>query len=70
MLKKLLNDPAFFDIFGLITFSFISIVSVKSLVSGEPVSRIALFILLMIGIAGLIVDGRIVWRRFIKRKSD
>lgn len=66
-LKVLLKDPAFWDIFGLFTFSFISIVALWSLSTEEPFSRPLRTIFLLIGAGGLIIDSQMVWRRFVKK---
>ena len=62
--------PESFDILGLFTFSFITILSFWSLVSYNPFPRWAVFILLLIGIAGLIIDGSIVYQTYIKKSND
>jgi len=66
-IKVLLKDPAFWDIFGLFTFSFISYTTIKSLSTNQPFSRPFVLIFFVIGIAGLLVDGRMVWERWIKK---
>ena len=58
--------PEFFDIFGLATFSFITIISIWSLKTGKPFPRWAIILFLLIGIAGLIVDGGIVYKTYIR----
>ncbi|MBU1037248.1 hypothetical protein KKF32_04455 [Patescibacteria group bacterium] len=59
-------SPAFFDIFGIATFSFIIIVTAYALSTKKRLSRKTLFILLIIGILGLIVDFTIVYSNFLK----
>ncbi|MEK7106581.1 MAG: hypothetical protein AAB899_00135 [Patescibacteria group bacterium] len=59
--------PESFDILGLITFPSIAILSAYALVTGNPLPRWALFLLLFIGIAGLIIDGTIVYKTFLKK---
>ncbi len=55
LLKKM--PPAFFDIFGLATFSFLSYVGWKMLKTrGETSDNIA-FLLFWIGLMGLIIDS-------------
>lgn len=56
-----------FDILGLFTFSFITILSVWSLLSGELFPKWAVFLLLIIGVLGLIIDGAIVYQAYIKK---
>ena len=58
--------PEFFDIFGLATFSFITAVSIWSLKTGKPFPKWAVILFLIIGIAGLIVDGGIVYTTYLK----
>ncbi|MDO8523207.1 MAG: hypothetical protein Q7S12_02905 [bacterium] len=65
--KKLLKEPAFWDIFGLFIYSFIAIVAVRSLSTNLPFSRPLQVIFLLIGMAGLLIDSQTVWRRFIKK---
>lgn len=66
-LKKLLKDPAFFDIFGLLTFSYLAYIAINSLNTEKPIGRPFLVVLLLIAAGGLVVDGHIVWERFIKK---
>lgn len=54
-------QPEFFDKFGLLCFSFITGLSVWMLKTKKETSDLLAFILLGIGIAGLIVDGAIVF---------
>jgi len=58
--------PEFFDIFGLLVFSFITILSIWSLRTERVVPVWATVILLLIGISGLIVDGAIVYITYIQ----
>ena len=53
--------PEFFDIFGLAVFAFIVGVSIWGIRTGRAMPRLALSILLVIGISGFIVDGVIVF---------
>ena len=59
--------PESFDIFGILTFGFITILSVWLLKTGQTIPEWALFILLGIGILGILVDGVIVYRTYIKK---
>lgn len=61
--------PESFDILGLITFPSIALLSLYALITGNPLPRWALFLLLFIGIAGLIIDGAIVYLTFLKKKD-
>ena len=51
----------FFDIFGVFIFIFFIILSSWGLKTKKPFPRWALMILLLVGIAGLITDGVIVF---------
>lgn len=65
------KKPEFYDIFGLGTFSFIMAISLWALKTGNPFPTWVLFILLLIGVAGFIVDGTIVYKTFLgPAKSD
>jgi len=64
------KKPEFYDIFGLATFSFITAASLWSLKTGNSFPVWILFVLLFIGIAGLIVDGTIVYKTFFRREPD
>lgn len=64
----MLLRPEFFDIFGLGVFGFITAISVWALKTGNPPPRWSLFLLLGIGIAGLIVDGTIVFTTYFRKK--
>ncbi len=59
-------QPSFFDIFGLITFTFITAVSLWALLVKRSLPRWILIILLFIGVGGLIVDGSIVYMIYIR----
>lgn len=61
--------PEFFDIFGLGTFGFITIVSLRALSTGQTLPNWVLVIFLVIGICGLAVDGSIVWRTYVKKSK-
>ena len=69
-IKSLLKDPAFWDIFGLFTFSFILYTTTKSLSTNQPFSRPFVLVFFVIGIAGLLVDGQMVWKRWIKGEKE
>ncbi len=61
--------PEFFDIFGILTFSVIVYIGARGLFWGEQVAPWGLWFLFLIGIAGLIVDGTIVYITYLKRKN-
>lgn len=58
-----------FDILGLGVFSFIAVISIRSLFFSQPFSKLVVYSLLIISILGLIVDGYIVYRTYLKRKK-
>ncbi|KKW17256.1 hypothetical protein A3C86_01370 [Candidatus Kaiserbacteria bacterium RIFCSPHIGHO2_02_FULL_49_16] len=60
--------PESFDILGLIAFPSIALLSLYALITGNTLPRWALFLLLFIGIAGLIIDGVIVYKTFLKKQ--
>lgn len=57
--------PEFFDIFGLIVFTFLFIVGILMLKSKKKLPDWVGFIILLIGISGLIVDGAIVIKTYL-----
>ncbi|MEK7070552.1 MAG: hypothetical protein AAB966_01985, partial [Patescibacteria group bacterium] len=61
--------PEFFDIFGILTFSVLIYLGAQALFFGEQVPHWGLWFLFLIGIAGLIVDGTIVYITYLKRKN-
>jgi RsiW-degrading membrane proteinase PrsW (M82 family) len=65
VIELLPQDPEFYDLFGLVVFTFILAISIYSLKTAKPIPKWALIILIIIGIAGLIVDGAIVYSRYL-----
>ena len=61
--------PEFFDIFGILTFSIILYLGARGLFWGEQISHWGLWFLFLVGIAGLIVDGTIVYRTYLRRNN-
>jgi hypothetical protein len=57
--------PEFFDIFGVIIFSYIILISVKALKKNKKLTKKELIILLIIGTLGLIVDGTIIYKTYL-----
>jgi len=57
----------FFDIFGVFIWIFFIVVSLRALVTGNMPDW-ALFVILVIGVLGLIVDGTIVYKTYIRKK--
>lgn len=64
-IKTLLCRPEFYDIFGFFIFVFIIAACAWSLTTGNELSETLTSILLVIGIAGLIVDGSMVYSKFL-----
>ncbi len=59
------HNPEFFDIFGLFVFAFLFIIGIWMLKSRQKLPNWAGFIILLIAILGLIVDGSIVIKTYI-----
>ncbi|MBU2053176.1 MAG: hypothetical protein ABIJ14_02745 [Nanoarchaeota archaeon] len=58
------NPPEFFDIFGLIVFIFLFIIGIL-MIHGKKLPDWTGFVILLIAILGLIVDGSIIIKKFI-----
>ena len=69
VMKKIspLLRPEFFDIFGVFVWIFFIVVSLRALVTGNMPDW-TLFVILVIGVLGLIVDGTIVYKTYIRKK--
>ena len=67
---RFLKKPETYDIFGLFTFAFITALSIWSLKTALPLPLWANIILLVIGIIGLIIDGLIVFKKFISKQGN
>ena len=61
----ILTQPEFYDIFGLFVFAFITVTAIWALKTKRALPVWVLVTLLIIGILGLIVDGTIVFTRFL-----
>ena len=59
-LIELISDPTFFDKFGLVIFTFITIIATYMLYARKLPDRKVLWLLLVVGILGLITDGTIL----------
>jgi len=59
-LNELLTNPKFWDVFGLPVFTFITILSVWMLNTNKRPDRRVVWMLLIIGILGLAIDGSIL----------
>ena len=62
-LFKIFN-PSFFDIFGVIFFVFLIIISVWELRKKRPLPKVIFFILLSAGIIGFILDSISVYKAY------
>lgn len=63
-MKRFYHNPAFYDIFGVFIFVFIIVISVLMLNSNEKLPNYLTWILLIIGILGLIVDLFSVYKEY------
>jgi hypothetical protein len=59
------NQPEFFDLFGLVVFAFLFWVGYKMLKSRKRLPDWVGFVILLIAILGIIVDGYIVIKTYI-----
>lgn len=66
-MEQLPFPPQFFDIFGVITFLYITYFALSRIADGKkPAPLWALLLLLGIGLAGLLIDGAIVYFFYLK----
>ena len=63
---KSMPNPAFFDIFGILIFTFLIWVGYTNLNEVKPLSPLVAAIILIIGVLGLIIDVINVYRTYIK----
>ncbi len=66
-MDKLKLKAEHFDILGLFTFTFLAGVSFWAIATGESLPEWAIFVILIIGILGIIIDGTIVYKTFIRK---
>lgn len=59
--------PEAFDILGVVVFSFFTIVSVQAILSDQPLPDWMAYVLLLVGISGLLIDGCIVYKTYVKK---
>ncbi len=57
-------NPSFFDIFGIIFFIFLIIISAWALKNEKPLPKVIFFILLLLGIIGFILDSVSVYKEY------
>jgi hypothetical protein len=58
-------DPAFFDIFGVLAFIYIVIFATRGL-RGRTYPTWSVVLLIIIGLAGLLVDSVVVYARYLQ----
>lgn len=59
------QKPEFYDFFGLLTFAFLTGVGIYMLKKPKKTPTWIWFVILMIGLLGLIVDGSIVLKEVV-----
>lgn len=64
MVLEILTKPEFYDIFGLVAFLIITLIAIR-LIKRRKARLWISIILLIIGILGLIIDGYIVYTKFL-----
>ena len=62
--------PEDFDILGVSVFLSIVAIAIYALITGNSLPQWILFYLLFVGIAGLIIDGTIVYIMFLRKRND
>lgn len=62
--------PEHFDILGIFVFIYITFIALWALLAKNPLPDRIFYVLLVIGILGLIVDLTMVYRYIIRRKSE
>lgn len=60
------NKPEFFDLFGLLVFSFLLIVGYLMMGKKKKMPDWVGFVIFIVGVLGLIVDGFIVFKTFFQ----
>ncbi len=58
-------NAEFFDIFGLVTFTFLFVIGILMIMGRELYSWVG-YVILLIGILGLVIDGSIVIKTYKK----
>mgnify|MGYP001591770657 FL=1 len=66
---SLLKNPVFYDIFGLVVFSYFAILAIYHLTTNTPLTKINAIVILVIALAGLVVDGSMVLKTFIIKQK-
>ena len=68
MLKLKFPRPEFFDIFGVPVFVTITLLSGWAMTTGAPIARWGLIFLFFVGLFGVLIDGTIVNRIYLKKE--
>ena len=58
--------PEAFDILGVV-FSFFTVVSVRAILSDQSLPDWMVYVLLFVGVFGLLIDGYIVYKTYLKK---
>jgi len=66
MVLELLSKPEYYDLLGIIAFTIIILVALIALRTAKRLAKWIIYILLTIGIIGLLIDSAIVYAKFIK----
>jgi len=64
ILVNLITEPTFYDLFGLVVFSFLFVIGYLILFEKKKLPDWTGFIIFLIGILGLIVDGTIILKTY------
>jgi hypothetical protein len=67
MRKSIFSKPEFYDLFGFPTFVFLTAVSLWAIITKNNFPDWIVYVLLIIGLAGMVVDGTIVYEKFVKK---
>lgn len=66
MSSEIFREPAFWDVLGFFVFLYIVLFSWNLLKKNlKGVDRRQVILLLVLGVCGLVVDGIIIWNRFV-----
>lgn len=68
-IPRLFKNPIFYDIFGIAVFSYLAILASHHLTTATPLAKTNAIVLLLIAIAGLIVDGSMIIKTFILKQK-
>lgn len=60
--------PEFFDIFGVFVFTIIAFLSGRSIMLDMQIPHWGLLFLFLVSLAGIVVDGTIVYKTYISKE--